>query len=433
MAELPKDIYPYGGFGFFNFIPSQHCVRLWEGQDCCLRIPVKVRSVSQGRQCWMRNHRKFIQWDITHRCNLQCAHCRSTEFYRNRQVEDLSLADNKKIAQELCLNGVRRVHFLGGEPLLRDDFPELVGYMVKLGIDCSVNTNGTLLTTSVAERLIDAGISIITVSLDGPDAQSNDAVRGKGVFAPVCRNIEQLTQMIAAKKKATRVVVACTLVKGNIGKLRTMALLIKRLGVDNLILSPLRLSGNAIDHAADLSPDQDMQLAMGEEIAATTASGDTVHLQLGFPPIVTQYLNEKYATSFPVYATACNAIRVKGYLQPDGALFPCQALTDTADKRLPIGPLPRRSLVDHSFAEIWNSSELQNIEALLYSEEIKNRMLPCRYCRYFPTICYPCPLTSLRGKTTIKYMCLKAMAKMAKIRGQSVPWENLLAATNPLP
>ncbi len=365
-----------------------------------------------------------MQWDITHRCNLQCAHCRSTEFYASRQVGDLSLADNIKIAQELRLNGVRRVHFLGGEPLLRTDFPDLVGYMGTLGIECSVNTNGTLLTKTVAERLIDAGISVITVSLDGPDAPSNDAVRGKGVFDPVCKNIKQLTQLIASRGKTTRVVIACTLVRGNAGKLRSMSQLAKDLGANSLILSPLRLSGNAITHAADLSVDQNAQLEMGEEIASNMAAGDTMHLQLGFPPIVTQYLNEKYGTSFPIYATACNAIRVKGYIQPDGALFPCQALTDTAENRPRIGVVPRRSLVDHSFAEIWNSLELRSIEELLFSDEAKSRMLPCRYCRYFPTICYPCPLGSLEGKTLIKHMCLKAMAKMAKFRGQRAPWEN---------
>jgi len=46
-------------------------------------------------------------------------------------------------------------------------------------------------------------------------------------------------------------------------------------------------------------------------------------------PLVAEYLNKKYGTKFPITPGGCNALATKAFVQPDGAMFPCQELTDT--------------------------------------------------------------------------------------------------------
>ncbi len=383
----------------------------------CLTVPPSSR----------RNYQKFMQWDITRACNLRCTHCRSTEFYDDGRIRDLPFETNKRIAEDLYLNGVRRIHFLGGEPLARGDFCDLAEYVQALGIDWSVNTNATLLTRTITQRLLRAQPSVITISLDGPDAESNDSIRGAGTFARVCRNTVRLTRLRRQWLLPTRIVISCTLVRQDAGRMDAMAVLARRLGVDSLILSSLRSMGRARESSAHIDVSPNSKLNMGEEVARHVAEGHSQHIQLGFlAPVAIQYLNETYGTAFPIYSANCTAITQKGYIQPDGAIFPCQSLTDVAQMPQPIGPVPRRSLADHGFEAIWNGLEMRRIEDALFDSSVESRLLPCRYCRYFKVVCYPCPLGALAGRVSVHLDCLEAMSRLSERRGYAAPWREWL-------
>ena len=374
-----------------------------------------------------KNYHKFMQWDITQRCNLRCIHCRSTEFYSDSHIIDLPMVANKEIAEELYLNGVRRIHFLGGEPLIRKDFCSLAEYLTDLGIGWSVNTNATLLTEEIAQRLLDSEALVITISLDGPDAESNDAVRGQGVFEKVYKNTACLTKLRDRQGKKTSVVISCTLFKDNVGLMKKMVKLVSELHINNLIISGLLYMGRAKQNYNYMCVDFSTELVVGEELARNTIEGCTQNVQLGFlSPLAIQYLNEEFGTDFPIYDASCSALTHQGFIQPDGALFPCQALADAANIPKVMLPLPRRSLIEYSFDEIWNSPEMQRIGNLLTSRRVDKLMLPCHYCHYFRLLCNPCPLGPLKKKPSVKFTCLEAMTRLSKRRGYDAPWRELV-------
>jgi radical SAM protein with 4Fe4S-binding SPASM domain len=80
----------------------------------------------------------------------------------------------------------------GGEPLLRTDIFEVATYAVSKGLRVSLATNGTLLSSEIADRVAAAGISRVSISLDGATAQGHDCSRGQGSFAASMRGIECL-------------------------------------------------------------------------------------------------------------------------------------------------------------------------------------------------------------------------------------------------
>ncbi len=91
---------------------------------------------------------------------------------------------------------MRKVRLTGGEPLLRQDLPELVRMLAGLGgLDLALTTNGTLLARH-AEALAAAGLGRVTVSLDSLD----DAVfrRMNDVDFPVARVLEGIAAAAAA-------------------------------------------------------------------------------------------------------------------------------------------------------------------------------------------------------------------------------------------
>jgi heme b synthase len=81
----------------------------------------------------------------------------------------------------------------GGEPLLRPDVFDLASYGTKKGLRMVMATNGTLVDQSTARKMIASGIQRVSISIDGPDAESHDAFRGEtGAFAGAMRGINAM-------------------------------------------------------------------------------------------------------------------------------------------------------------------------------------------------------------------------------------------------
>ncbi len=114
---------------------------------------------------------------LTHRCNLRCLYCN----FPFQEISELSTGQWLRVIDQLADLGVRRVTFLGGEPLLRPDLPDLLRHARRRGLACVLSTNGILVPEVI--RLLQP-LQTLVISLDaaGP---ANDEVRGKGVFAAV--------------------------------------------------------------------------------------------------------------------------------------------------------------------------------------------------------------------------------------------------------
>jgi MoaA/NifB/PqqE/SkfB family radical SAM enzyme len=84
----------------------------------------------------------------------------------------------------------------GGEPLMRKELTlkmmEIIKKNMKFG---NITTNGSLFNLNDVKKIVKIGWDKVTFSLDGPDASSNDAVRGKGSFEQVMRSINLFNQI----------------------------------------------------------------------------------------------------------------------------------------------------------------------------------------------------------------------------------------------
>jgi MoaA/NifB/PqqE/SkfB family radical SAM enzyme len=118
----------------------------------------------------------------TLRCNLSCAFCDTTDRHRPA-VNELSVARQLAIVDEAAAMGVRRVAILGGgEPLLSAATPRLIERVKAHGMEGFLTTNGTRLDT-VAAALVGLGWEEVHVSIDGAEAATHDALRGRaGAF-----------------------------------------------------------------------------------------------------------------------------------------------------------------------------------------------------------------------------------------------------------
>jgi len=115
-------------------------------------------------------------------------HCYSSS-QNVRYADELDEKQGRALLKDLADYGAPVVLFSGGEPFMRRDLPELVGYAVERGMRAVISTNGTLITPAQARIYASIGLSYIGVSLDGI-GKVHDKFRGvEGAFDAAMRGI----------------------------------------------------------------------------------------------------------------------------------------------------------------------------------------------------------------------------------------------------
>lgn len=103
-----------------------------------------------------------LRISITQKCNLQCFFChKEGETASNNEMTPEEIGKIAGIASKL---GIRKIKLTGGEPLLREDVPEIIHEIAQYADETSLTTNGVLLE-KCAQALHDAGLKRINVSL----------------------------------------------------------------------------------------------------------------------------------------------------------------------------------------------------------------------------------------------------------------------------
>ena len=151
----------------------------------------QLTHVAEHRELLRKEPRlRWLFFELTNRCNLRCRHCGSSCTADGQQ---LTIRDVEK-----TLASVRAEHpmicLTGGEPLLHPDFFEIAECVRSMGFFWGMTTNATLIDVATAHRLKHAGMSTVSVSLDGME-QAHDLLRQKsGAWKLAIRGLQALQQ-----------------------------------------------------------------------------------------------------------------------------------------------------------------------------------------------------------------------------------------------
>ena len=127
-----------------------------------------------------------LRISVTDRCNFRCPYCMPAEIYGEAyeflpRADILTFEELTRLVRIFAELGIEKLRVTGGEPLLRNDLPQLLGMLTDIaGIDdLTLTTNGYLLS-QFAQPLKDAGLQRITISLDSLDEEVFKAMNGRG-------------------------------------------------------------------------------------------------------------------------------------------------------------------------------------------------------------------------------------------------------------
>jgi len=119
-----------------------------------------------------------IAWEITRACAFACRHCRA-EAQPRRDPRELTTDEALRLIDQIREFGDPILVVTGGDPMMRPDLLDVLGYAVERGLRTSLTPTTTRLVTPRALRGVrDVGVRRIAISVDGPSSDVHDAFRG---------------------------------------------------------------------------------------------------------------------------------------------------------------------------------------------------------------------------------------------------------------
>ncbi len=150
----------------------------------------------------------YLRVSVTDRCNLRCLYCMPKEGVSLLGHDDiLRYEEILRVIREAAALGISKVRVTGGEPLVRRGLMDFLQALKGVPLeDLSLTTNGILLEV-YAEKLFDAGVRRVNVSLDSLNAERYAQMTRGGNLHSVLRGIEKAEQIGFAPIKINTVIV----------------------------------------------------------------------------------------------------------------------------------------------------------------------------------------------------------------------------------
>ncbi|MBB6633837.1 GTP 3',8-cyclase MoaA [Cohnella thailandensis] len=153
----------------------------------------------------------YLRISVTDRCNLRCLYCMPEEGMTFMdQSKLLSFDEIAEVVETAAGLGISKLRITGGEPLVRPNLDQLIGKLSAIdGIkEIALTTNGLLLA-SQAQKLKEAGLNRVNISLDTLDPSRFRFIARRGELRKVMEGVEA-----AAKAGLTPIKLNCVLLKG---------------------------------------------------------------------------------------------------------------------------------------------------------------------------------------------------------------------------
>jgi PqqA peptide cyclase len=271
--------------------------------------------------------------ELTHRCPLHCPYC-SNPLEMIRGEGELGTEDWKRVFTQARALGVLQLGLSGGEPMVRKDLEELASHARSLGLYSTLVTSGLGLTRARAERLREAGLEHIQVSIQDADPETAERIAGVS-------SVKQKRAAVAiVKELGFALSINVVLHRANLDRIGAIIDLAAEVGADRIELANTQYYGWALENRASLMPTRE-QVTHAKATAEDAMRRYKGRMQILF--VLPDY--------FEQYPKPCYGGWGKQYLvvAPDGKVLPCHGATQ-------ITTLSFDNVRDRSLEWIWHQS-----------------------------------------------------------------------------
>ena len=139
----------------------------------------------------------YLRVSVTERCNFRCQYCMPEKPFSWVPKENLLSFEELFLFIKVAMDeGVNKIRITGGEPLLREDLDSFVRmiYNHNPDVDLALTTNGYLLPQT-AQKLKDAGLKRLNISLDSLKPEVAQKIAQKDVLGQVLKGIDKALEV----------------------------------------------------------------------------------------------------------------------------------------------------------------------------------------------------------------------------------------------
>lgn len=307
----------------------------------------------------------YLLIDLIASCNLNCLHCRASDFDKKSKLSIYKIKEILKDAKEL---DVKTITFSGGEPFLREDIFDLIRLVKDEGFILRIQSNILLLNEEKIRKIKELNVDYIGTGIDGLK-QNHDKLRNKeNAFEGVITNIKLL------QKNGIKIHVEFTATNFNFRDFEEVMKLCEKLGIYDVMTRAVLPSGKGKEFNFSLTKEEYKEFL--QKVISIQKGNINVKLYCQDP--VSIYLDQERIKSIKdKYKSrniigGCSAGINMIYVSPLGDVKPC-------------------SFLDFSFGNL-NTNTLKEI---LYSTK-RSSFLDKQISRNFGKNCSDC---------SIKFFC----------------------------
>jgi radical SAM protein with 4Fe4S-binding SPASM domain len=294
---------------------------------------------------------------VTNMCNMKCKYCSVRKIHN--QSEQLTTASIKKIIDKLVDWGVFQIGLTGGEPTIRKDIVELVKYTSDKEVACNLTTNGWDVPESLIDKLIEAGLTQVQLSLDSHIKEEHERYRGKGSYERVMKTAKIF------KEKGLIVGFDTVVTNNNLHQMEAMIDFLEKQKYDGLTLLKLKQGDLNLETFKKLVPEYKEYGELIDKICKYKGNID-VTLDCGSVCNLCMTLTNEEANS--LHSAGCPAGHTLIHIDSNGDMYPCAGLSNNKFK---FG-----NIITDDPRKMWENNSM-----LKEMRNIKNNIIgKCKYC-----------------------------------------------------
>jgi pyrroloquinoline quinone biosynthesis protein E len=275
--------------------------------------------------------------EITHRCPLHCPYCSNPTKYPSGASE-LSTDEWTRVLREAAELGVVHALFSGGEPLLREDLPQLVSAARSAGLYTNLITSAVGLSPQRATQLRDAGLDSVQISFQSNDPELADTIAGATAHELKLQAARLVTSL------GFPLTFNIVLHRANIDRIESIIQLAEELGARRLELANVQFYGWAFANLGALLPTLE-QVQRAEAIALKAK--DRLKGVMDVLYVVPDYFSDRPKPCMNGWGRRFLTVN------PIGQVLPCPTAGEISNLRFD-------NVREHNLGWIWRESDAFN-------------------------------------------------------------------------
>jgi len=293
--------------------------------------------------------------ELTHRCPLQCPYC-SNPLELERVNTELTTEEWQKVMRQAAGLGILQIHLSGGEPTIRRDLEDIVKTAADAGLYTNLITAAVLLTRERLEKLKEAGLDHVQISIQDVDVNAENADRIAGYKGGSAKKKEVAGWV---RELGMPLTINAPIHRANIKSVEAIINYAVELGADRVEIAHVQYYAWALKNRAALMPTR-------EEFMASAKLVEKAREKLKGVIVIDAVVPDYYAK----YPKPCMGGWGRGIINvtPSGRVLPCHAAESIAG-------LEFDNVRDKPLGDIWlNGQAFQKYRGTDWMKE------PCRSC-----------------------------------------------------